>query len=150
MKLIIAGSRSLDLSLKDLKFILEDFKVPMMIVTEIVSGAAKGIDSLGIEYAISEGIPYKEFHPEWENLDVPGAVIRTNSYGKKYNAKAGHDRNFQMAQYADRAVVIMNRNSKGSLNMIDCMNKALKQVYICEIENNGLLETKTFHLRKKQ
>ena len=47
------------------------------------------------------GIPIKPFPAKWDDLEAPGAVIRVNSWGKKYNAKAGIDRNAEMIEEAD-------------------------------------------------
>lgn len=108
MKVIIAGSRDIEYSTMQLTcaIIESDF-----IITEVVSGCAKGIDRIGEEWA--EGIiSIKRFPADW------------NKHGKA----AGPIRNKQMAEYADCAIVIHN-GSNGSLNMIQTMKKLNKPVY---------------------
>lgn len=120
MKLIIAGSRDLELTLTQLDDILEELKVPTELVTEVVSGAAAGIDSLGELWAECrpDPLPIKRFEADWNGL------------GKA----AGPVRNKQMAVYADAAVVIMKKGgSPGSKNMKDHMHRLKKPVYTYEV-----------------
>lgn len=120
MKVIIAGGR--DISDKDLVFNLIDKTIQqwnadgLEPITEIVSGTAKGVDTLGEEYAKEHDIPVKRFPADWE----------TN--GKA----AGPIRNKQMADYADRAIIVMHEDSRGSKNMFETMKKLGKhgQAYI--------------------
>lgn len=141
MKLIVAGSRSLNLTIKQLiniikiRKLFKEFKYPVITITEIVSGGARGIDKLGETWAAYFNIPIKRFIPDWDNLDVPGAIIKTNKYGKKYNAKAGHDRNMKMAEYGDAAIIIWDGKSKGSADMIQCMQIVGKSYYVKVILN---------------
>lgn len=118
MKLIIAGSRDINISIEKLDEIIKsNFTEP---ITEIVSGCAKGVDQKGIEWANKNNIPVKEFRPDW-------------SIGKS----AGHVRNRQMGDYADQALVIYN-GSNGSQGMIDYMkkiNKYCKILLICSVDN---------------
>ena len=69
---------------------------------EIVSGGARGADSLGERYAKEKGFPVKEFFPDW-------------SLGKK----AGFLRNKEMSEYASHAVIFWDGVSRGSKLMID-------------------------------
>lgn len=123
MKLIIAGSRSLDkLTVSDLESIICN-TLPSETVdslTEIVSGHAKGIDQLGEQWAVKNKIPVKLFIPEW-----------TNKANGTFNKAAGHIRNRQMGDYADVALVIMQKpGSNGSQGMIDYMNKLKKPCFV--------------------
>lgn len=121
MKLIIAGSRDLQLTLTQLDDILEKLNVPIKQITEVVSGVAKGIDSLGECWAECRPDPLsiKQFPADW------------STHGRA----AGPIRNKQMAEYADMAVVIMRKGgSRGSQNMIQTMINLNKPVYIYEME----------------
>ena len=121
MKLIIAGSRDLELTLTQLDDILEELKVPTEQVTEVVSGKARGIDTLGELWAECRPDPLaiKEFPADWD------------THGKS----AGVIRNKQMAIYADAAVIIMKRGgSPGSKNMKDHMHRLKKPVYTYEFK----------------
>jgi len=104
-KIIIAGSRSfsnyylLKERLDQVKKAIGEF--------EIVSGKAKGADSLGEQYAKENELPIKEFPAKWDE------------YGKK----AGYLRNEEMAKYADSCIVFWDGKSKGTEHMIDLANK---------------------------
>lgn len=122
MKLIIAGSRTLDLYPSFLKSIIGSCEDSgMKIVTEIVSGGAKGIDSLA-EYYCTENwhcynywkpFPFKKFPADWDQ------------FGKA----AGHIRNKEMADYSDALLLIWDGESRGSKNMKETMIKQGKPVY---------------------
>lgn len=85
----------------------------------IVSGGARGTDALGEKWAVAAGIPPIVVSAEWGNLDAPGAVIKRTRTGKLYNAKAGNDRNEQMAKQAEELVAFWDGASKGTGHMID-------------------------------
>jgi hypothetical protein len=96
MKVIIAGSREyLNYAAVKLAVAMSGFDV-----TEIVSGHARGVDSLGERYAHEFNIPLKIFAANW-------------STGRG----AGHARNQQMAAYADCLILIWNGVSHGSASM---------------------------------
>lgn len=89
---------------------------------EIISGMAKGADSLAVKFAHEHNLALKEFPADWNNLDVLPCRIATNSHGS-YNALAGHNRNKDMAVYASSddafgvLVLFWDGKSKGSKNM---------------------------------
>jgi len=101
MRVIIAGSRTIT----DYEFVKWAIEGAGLDITEVVSGAALGVDRLGERWAKEHGIPTKRFPAKWSDLTVPGAVIKDGAYGK-YNAIAGHTRNQQMADYAEALVEI--------------------------------------------
>lgn len=110
MKLIIAGSR----------FITRAGLVEIGIkhhnitdITEVVCGMARGVDTLGYNWAKENGIPIKEFPAAWDT----------------FGNRAGPIRNAEMANYADEALVIWDRKSPGSKNMIMNMKKRNKTYY---------------------
>jgi len=94
----------------------------------IVSGKAKGADQLGERYASLKGYFVAEFPAPWNDLTIPGAIIRTRPDGSKYNIAAGPIRNNWMAEWAKAGpyggfcVVFWNGKSKGSRNMINTAN----------------------------
>lgn len=124
-KLIIAGSRSFS----DYRMVFDYLKkyIEMHGICEVVCGGALGADTLGRSAALALGCPVKDFPADWKNLDAPGAVIRQGRYGP-YNAQAGFDRNTQMADYADEAVIFFNGRSSGSTNMLEKMLSRHKPV----------------------
>lgn len=94
----------------------------------IISGGAKGADSLGKQYGLETGYKVEEYLPEWSNLNVEPCIIKTNTYGK-YNAMAGHNRNRKMLEQIvnnkDKGFIIVfwNGKSKGTKNMIEIAQK---------------------------
>ena len=100
MKILIAGSRTItDINILLKVITLSGYKITPS--DEIVSGGARGVDTLAEFYAKGKCIPIKIFKPDW------------NKYGKS----AGVIRNYEMAKYCDVGIVIHN-GSNGSINMI--------------------------------
>ena len=113
MRTIIAGGRNIT----DYRKVIDCIKDSGAVITEVVSGGAKGADAIGEQWADEEDIPVKLFPALWNRLDVPGAVIRHGQFGP-YNATAGHDRNRKMAKYADALILVWDGKSRGSKNML--------------------------------
>lgn len=85
----------------------------------IVSGAAyTGADDLAIRFCEEHGWDWVEFPAKWEDLDAPGAVIRTNKRGQPYNVKAGFDRNREMKEVATHLLAFWDYVSPGTRDMI--------------------------------
>ena len=75
MRLAIVGSRDIsdpEILLKALKTIPAEFHI-----TEIVSGGAKGVDTLAREYAQANNLPLTEFLPAYFGEDHPGISVIT-------------------------------------------------------------------------
>jgi hypothetical protein len=74
MKLIIAGSRTIT----DYRVLLHGLDVMetqrLGIITEIVSGGAKGGDRLGEKWALDSEIPIKRFLPDWSKGKSAGMI----------------------------------------------------------------------------
>lgn len=96
----------------------------------IVSGMARGTDKLAWTFAQTENVLCHEFPADWDNLDVPGAVIKYRPSGAPYNVIAGHMRNRAMAEFADGLVAFWNGHSHGTKHMIDTMLSLGKPVHI--------------------
>lgn len=132
MKLIITGSRNL----KDHSLIPKAIKyagIDRNTITEVVSGKALGIDTLGENWAKFYGIPVKEFPAEWENLKAKGVRIKTRPDGTKYNILAGFQRNQKMADYADALLAIEEFPSAGTEDMIERAKAKGLKVWVYEI-----------------
>ena len=86
---------------------------------EIVSGDARGADTLGVEYGTRHGIPVIHFPAQWD------------TYGKA----AGFIRNEEMAEYGDFLLAFWDGKSHGTKNMIKTMKEMNKhgKVVIYEI-----------------
>ena len=98
MKVIVAGGRDFN-NYPVVEKILNHIKYQ---ITEIVSGDARGADTLGAHWANYNGIPVKHFPAKWE----------------RYGKRAGFIRNEDMAKYADMLIAFWDEQSHGTANMI--------------------------------
>lgn len=98
MKVIIAGSRDF----LDYDLLKKTMAEVVWSVTEVVSGKARGADTLGERWAKEMGIPVKPFPADWV----------------KYGDSAGSVRNEQMARYGEALVAFLAKTSKGTKDMI--------------------------------
>lgn len=84
---------------------------------------APGVDMLGWHWATQRGILVLEKPAAWNDLEAPRARIRTNRFGKRYNANAGCDRNGKMAHCAAEVngalIAVWDGKSSGTGNMIE-------------------------------
>ena len=87
---------------------------------EIVSGGAKGVDTLGEQYAEEKGLEVKKFPADW----------------KGYGRAAGIIRNSQMADYGDMLIAFWDGKSKGTKNMIETARKKQLQVSVVKYASN--------------
>ena len=110
MKTIIAGSRSIS----DYNTIVDAVHKSGFNITEVVSGAARGVDRLGEKWANSHGIPVRQVHAEWE----------------RYGKRAGYLRNEKMADYANALIAVWDGQSKGTEHMIRIARAKGLKVYI--------------------
>src|SRR5688500_10716758 len=130
MKIVIAGSRSInDYNL--LKKVMVKSNA-FSKVTEVVSGGARGVDKLGERWAKEHKVKLTVMPALWHKLDVPGAVVdvRPGQEDGYYNSRAGIQRNEEMAQYADAAVILWDGVSNGTRHMVNYMKKLGKKVYV--------------------
>lgn len=105
IRVIVAGGRCFkdyNLLKNKLDIILKNFKE-----VTIVSGCAKGADSLGEQYAKEKGYNIIRVHADW------------NKHGKS----AGYVRNEEMASISDACVCFWDGKSKGTENMIKISKK---------------------------
>ena len=65
---------------------------------QIISGGARGADTLAEKFAKELGINFLPFDADWDNINVPGALVRYRN-GKPYNVRAGFDRNQKLVDY---------------------------------------------------
>lgn len=112
MRYIIAGMRDFT----DYEYFRAYMKLlsPFLEITEVVSGHAKGVDSMAEYWAQSNNIPLRIFPAEWDRL------------GKR----AGHDRNQKMASYAEGLIAFWNGSSRGTQDMIKTALKDNLEGYI--------------------
>lgn len=124
MKCVIAGSRTItDYELIHEAFTLCDWRDR---ITEIVSGAARGVDTLGEQLAHNKRLKLARFPADWD----------------RYKNAAGPIRNEQMAKYCDIAIIIMEGKSTGSRNMVKQMTKLKKPHIVFEVRGGKLCRVK--------
>ena len=106
MRLAIVGSRSL-------VNIDIDSYIPQN-VSEIVSGGAKGVDSIAKDYANRNGILLTEFLPNY----------------KLYGRGAPIKRNEEIARYSDEVIAFWDGKSKGTEHTINFFKNLGKKVTV--------------------
>ena len=105
MKVIIAGGR--DFAKYKLLCKVCDEKLAFYFDVEIISGTARGADSLGERYAREKGYKLQRIPANWD----------------RYGKSAGYKRNAVMADYADMAIIFWDGRSKGTQHMIKLANR---------------------------
>ncbi len=112
IKLSVIGSRSFndyDLLEKEINSLHFDIDL-------IISGGAKGADTLGEQYANKYGIKTMIFKPNW----------------KKYGMSAGFKRNRDIIQKCDAVIAFWDGISKGTKNSLDTAKKLKKYIIIVD------------------
>ena len=105
MRLVIFGSRDI-IHLPVLERCMENSGIDTRIITEIISGGARGVDRLAIQYAEIIEKPCRVFYADWT----------------KYGKSAGPIRNTAMAKYADYGVALWDGKSRGTKHMLGLMD----------------------------
>jgi len=116
MKVIIAGPHK---GVWDIAIIERAVLESGFAITEVVSGRAPGIDTLGERWADKHGIPVQPFPAGWTR------------YGKK---SAGRIRNAEMGAYAE-ALIAIDAGTPGTTNMIDIMKGLKKPYYALKVDS---------------
>lgn len=118
MKVIVAGGRDIT----NFNLVEEAISVSGFEVSEVVSGKAKGVDTLGEVWALKHNVPVGAFPADW------------NAHGRS----AGPIRNRQMAEYADALIAIWDGESKGTANMIQQARKNKLNVFIYLVKDTNV------------
>ena len=112
MKVAVIGSRGFN----DYELVVKTLS--KMTITLLVSGGAKGADSLGEQYAIENNIETKIFLPDWE----------------KHKRAAGMIRNTDIINESEVVVAFWDGESKGTLDSINKAKKLNKKLIIINYE----------------
>lgn len=112
MKLAIIGSRSFNSFAKALEVFNQNF--PNGDISEVVSGGAKGADTVGKAIAERLGLKYTEFLPDWEK----------DGFG------AGFKRNHLIIDNSDIVLAFWDGESRGTAHSIGLANAQKKKVII--------------------
>lgn len=106
MKTAVVGSRGLT-QIEIADYIPED-------TTMIISGGARGVDTLAARYAQLNHIPVQVFRPNYE----------------RYGKKAPLLRNREIVAACDRLIAIWDGKSRGTSYTIHCARAARKEVRV--------------------
>ena len=116
-KVAIVGSRTFtDYELAE-KFIDKVCDDDAILISKIISGGAKGADTIAEEYARNHNIETQIFKPDWE----------------KYGKSAGYKRNVDIIENCDICIAFWDGESKGTKHDIDLCKKLNKLIYICRV-----------------
>ena len=114
MKTIIAGSRNItDYGILEAAIAASGFQV-----TEVISGGARGVDSLGEWFANKNKLPLTIINADWG----------------KFGRAAGHIRNDEMAKVGQALIAIWDGESRGTAHMIDCAYKKGLEVFVWQLD----------------
>lgn len=117
MKTIIAGSRDIT-DPRHVWDAVREAQTEGLEVTEVVTGGARGVDTIAHNGATKGGIDTTVMHANWEG------------HGKA----AGPIRNRRMAEYADALIAVWDGKSRGTKNMIDEARKRGLAVWVHRID----------------
>ena len=102
MRVAVIGSRGLHVDHLE-KYLPEN-------VSEIVSGGAAGVDTCARLYALSHGLPLREFRPEYQKYGHLAPLIRNNA----------------IIEYADLVLTFWDGHSRGTKYVIaKCREKGI-------------------------
>ena len=110
MKVIIAGGRDIN----DYDLVLDAVEESQFEIETVISGGAKGVDSLGEQFAEDMNLNLKIFRADWAT----------------HGRAAGPIRNRKMAENADALIAIWDGKSRGTKNMIETAKKLGLLVYV--------------------
>lgn len=115
MKLAVIGSRGIT----DYDFVKRTIinEVDVSKITLIVSGGARGPDSLAETFAKENNVDTKIFKPDWA----------------KYGKGAGMIRNKDIIKEADMIIAFWDGVSKGTKNSIDVSRKLGKEIRVIKV-----------------
>lgn len=123
MKTIIFGGREIRMTVQDLDTIVEEAR-PRIIVTEVVSGGARGMDKLGEAWAKANNIPIKPFYVSKDDWLVKGRG-------------AGILRNGDMERYGGAGIGAWDGKTTGTANMIARLIIAEKPLYLWRTDRSS-------------
>lgn len=125
IRIIVAGSRDFDdynLLKLTLKEYIKGLDIADLSQVVIISGAARGADTLGEYFAYDYQIAVRKFPAKWDEI------------GKR----AGWVRNAEMAKYAAEKHGVLfafwDGKSRGTKNMIDLANRYSLEVHVVNYE----------------
>ena len=83
---------------------------------ELVSGGARGVDTIAEHFAKDVGIPIKVFHAQWD----------------LYGRSAGYKRNHLIWDYADQGIAFWDGESKGTAHSFELAKERNKKLLVIQ------------------
>jgi predicted Rossmann fold nucleotide-binding protein DprA/Smf involved in DNA uptake len=114
-KIAVVGSRDFNDKERLFRILTKNLNT----ISLIISGGARGADTLAVEWAQTYGVPYLVFPALWHKPDTG-----------EYDRGAGMRRNRRIVEQADLIVAFHDGVSKGTLNTIETANSMQKTVRI--------------------
>lgn len=133
IKIVIAGGREFT----DYEFLKEKMNLIASKINrpiEVISGKARGVDTMGEDWAKENGFNIIPFPAKWKDLTDEPVKIKINKFGEEYNVLAGHNRNRRMAEAADCVVAFWDGRSTGTANMIKLAKEYKKPCQVFRYE----------------
>lgn len=100
-----------------LHVIREELGIDDLVDVVIVSGGARGADSLAQRFAKEFGLTIVIHYPDWD----------------RFGKKAGIVRNFKIVRDSDVIVAFPTKNSRGTWHTVNIAKKAGKPVYVIKV-----------------
>ena len=119
MKVIIAGSRDIT----DYGLLLQAIQESGFEITHVISGGARGVDTLAEKYAKEHEIPITIYYAQWNKFAAIGQTKR-----------AGHERNKVMAENGEALVALWDGHSAGTGNMVDNARTRGLKIYVKTVQ----------------
>jgi len=129
-RLAVVGSRDFD-DFETFVLILDNLSRVLQI-DAIISGGAKGVDSMAEHYAEVNGIPLQIFPAEWD----------------KFGKSAGYKRNKTIWDNADMYLCIWDGSSKGTKHSIDMNKTSEKKMIIFNFKENKFVDLQNNPINK--
>ena len=132
MKLGITGSRSITkfdflpyfmMQNKEFRVFCRQHGLGRRKITQVITGGARGIDTLAFQAAESAGIRNRQFLPDRRKF--PGKLI----------IKAYQERNRQIVDRCDILLAVWDGKSRGTRNTLFCAWKTGKPVFLIDAED---------------
>lgn len=126
-KIIVAGSRNMNeyVTVHEVMMMIVDWYDLTSDEVTIVSGTARGADTLGEQFAAEYGLPVIRMPAEWD----------------KHGKSAGYKRNTEMAKIADMAIIFWDGKSKGSRHMINIAKDRELKYHVFSFDGEEICRT---------
>jgi len=113
MRTIVAGSRTIN----DYSIVKEAIENSGFDVSKVISGSSEGVDKLAEQWATDNGVEIERHPADWD----------------KWGRSAGPMRNKEMADCADACIIVWDKSSKGTKNMLMQAIKNGLKLYVHDV-----------------